>query len=130
MSEDAKTYEISYLVKDSAGEQEVLKVLNQNQAEILRQGVLSEIRLAYPIKKHQSAQFGFVQFAAMPENVVQIKSALSLSPQILRILVISISKPTEAQKPLAKKPEPEIKEAPSNILSNEALEKKLEEILQ
>ena len=130
MLEDAKTYEISYLVKDSAGEQEVLKVLNQNQAEILRQGALSEIKLAYPIKKHQSAQFGFIQFASVPEGVAQIKSALSLNPLVLRVLVISISKPTETQKPVARKPEPEIKEAPSNVLSNEALEKRLEEILK
>jgi len=130
MSEDVKTYEISYLVKDFAGEQAVLKALNQNKAEILRQGALSEIKLAYPIKKHQSAQFGFIQFASAPESVAQIKSALALNAQVLRTLVISISKPTEEQRPIVKKLEPERKEAPSSVLSNEALEKKLEEILQ
>lgn len=130
ISEDAKTYEISYLVKDSAGEQEVLKALQQYKAEIFRQGALSEIKLEYPIKKHQSAYFGFVQFISLPENIIQIKSVLILNPQVLRILAISIAKPADEQKPIASKPEPEVKEAPPSILSNEALEKKLEEILK
>lgn len=142
MSEDKKAYEICYLLKDPAAEQEVLDLLKQFDGEIMHRGQLKEIRLAYPIKKQLSAHFGFLNFSCPPENVAKLSDALKLKPMVLRHMIISYVPPAEKKAPegeaqpkeMAKdfgKPAKEVKPAPaSDILSNEALEKKLEEILQ
>lgn len=134
--ENNKTYEIAYLLQASEAERVIVDVLNQHKSEIFNNGELSEIKLAYPIKKQQSAHFGFIQFSANPESIEQIKFTLANEPQILRILVVSISEQTAKDQKIREKPpqqkkvEAEINPNSTDILSNEALEKKLEEILK
>lgn len=135
MSEDQKTYEVGYLLISPEAEQELARVLEQNKAGVMSVGKLSEIKLAYPIKKHQSALFGFAKFSAMPESIAPIKASLSLNSGVLRFLIISFIplKPSADQATEKVKSEPEIKNKEvkvPEILSNEALEKKLEEILK
>jgi len=136
MSEDKKTYEVGYLLTSPEAERGIAGVLEQNKAEVVNVGKLAEIRLAYPIKKHQSALFGFAQFSAMPENIAPIKASLSLSNGVLRFLIIALTLLKSSAGQMAeqvKSEQPEIKNKEikvPEILSNEALEKKLEEILK
>lgn len=140
MSEDKKIYELCYLLTSPDAEEEVLALLSQHEGQLLHQGKISEIRLAYPINKQEAALFGFLQFNALPENVVKLSKTLSFNKKILRYIVMNL--PLRAV--VSKTQEPEA--APSRVeqvirpaeprpvkpeaLTNEALEEKLEEILK
>ena len=128
-------YEISFLINSAENESEVIEILNANQAEIFNKSQISELRLAYPIKKRKSAFFGYYQFVVLPEVVKQIDAALKLKPNVLRFLLVRPvskgmpTKPAPQSKP-TKIVEPEISKPKAETLSNELLEKKLEEILK
>jgi len=134
MDQEKKDYEISFLLNSPEAESEVIEVLNANQIVELNKGHVSEIKLSYPIKKRNSAFFGFYQFKGVPEVVRQISEALKLKSNILRFLLIKRSSkivPTRTAAPLRPKPsEPEPAKPKPEVLSNELLEKKLEEILK
>lgn len=141
MEEQTKTYEIAYLLTDPTVQETLLKLLNQHGGEVSYQGELKEIKLAYPVQKHTAAHFGFAQFKISPEAVVKYGAALKLQKDVLRIMIISYApkavKPVPAasySKVAAAAPESVKadveKPKPGEPLSNELLEKKLEEILQ
>ncbi|MBI3046309.1 MAG: 30S ribosomal protein S6 [Candidatus Harrisonbacteria bacterium] len=136
---EKKEYEIAILAK-MPEVSAVTDILNQYRAEIFYQSPVTEVRLAYPIKKQRQAYFGFFQFRAEPEAVEKIQQALKLNSSILRFLAVSspIKKSEKLQRPAAEikysrsKPEPAAAESVplGGILTNEALEEKLEEILK
>ena len=133
-------YEIAFLAKVPEASA-LTDLLNQYRAEIFYRGPINEVRLAYPIKKQRQAYFGFFQFRAEPEAVEKVQQALRLNPSILRFLAVS-SPIKKSEKP--QRPASEIKysrkklEQPSavgsapagGVLTNQALEEKLEEILK
>ena len=136
-------YEIAFLLKDQGGEVVLEGVLKQFGAEISYKSAVATVNLAYPIKKRRQASFGFMNFSLLKENSANLTKALNLSPLVLRTLVISqpvnkLSKTKvlrnpkmESRVPMAAAEEKIFESAPSGgILSNEALEKKLEEILK
>lgn len=138
---DPKKYEIGYLVKNEGEESAVLNLLRNYKAQIIEEGKARKIRLAYPIKKETFAQFGFVHFLMAPELVKEFSSQLRLNAQVLRFIVITL--PSEAKmkasevkfekaplRPRVKSAEPMKKQPPSDMIDNEMLEKKLEEILK
>ena len=117
--------------------------LKQFGAEISYKSPVASVNLAYPIKKRRQASFGFINFSLLKENSANLTKALNLSPSVLRTLVISqpvnkLSKTKafrnpkiESKVPMDAVEEKIFESAPSGgILSNEALEKKLEEILK
>jgi len=125
-----KTYEASVLlgVRTATGDLE---------GEILKEGEVFKIRLAYLIKKQSSGVFSFLQFFLKPENLTSLKKTLKLSPSILRFLVIKlkekegkmIQKGKKEEKARFISVEPVIQKA-VDALSNEELEKKIEEALK
>jgi len=142
-----KEYEIGYLAKEEEGKKETEQLLNSYKADILNEGKISKITLAYPIKKEKSAYFGFMWFAVEPEMIKEIKEKLKLNNKILRSLIITppiqprdkktVIRPKEMIRPL--KPKTRVledvqvrskKEERPEIIDNELLEKKLEEILR
>lgn len=138
---DNKNYEISFLVKTEEGPAVVLRLLKQHQFDIILEGPIRKINLAYKIKKETQGYFGFFHVSGSPESLPAVNHDLSINPEILRFLFItppfakSFAKSKEQapakpriSRPLAAKVEPEVK--PSVPLSNEALERKIEEILQ
>lgn len=138
---DPKKYEIGFLAKAEADREEIAKILADNKAEITDNGNLAFIKLAYPIKKQNSAYFGYIQFSALPDIIKKMRDGLRLSQQILRFMIISspvVKSENEGRMRLsvgarktAARPEASVKKAkPQPVLSNEALEKKLEEILK
>jgi len=84
-----KPYEISFLLKGEEDVALVIKKLSQNGAEIINEGQVSYIRLAYPINKEESAYFGYVHFKVEPAAIKVITDSLKLEPKILRFLVVT-----------------------------------------
>ncbi len=134
---DPKTYEISFLATDEKGAGEMLQLLKRQGADITLEGPCERITLAYPIKKEVSAFFGYVQFRAATEALRAVDRDIRAHPMILRFLIVSSlfvrQKPREIPRLRPRAPI-----APLSIersretlpLSNEALEKKIEEILK
>ncbi len=134
---DKKEYEISFVVKQKDGEAAMDALLKQHGAEVSFHSPVTETRLAYPIKKFHQAYFGYMHFIAAADAVEKLVHDANLNPAILRVLVVTppVGKGAQAavrkertERP-AKKTEPA---APvvGGMLTNEALEEKLEEILK
>lgn len=137
-----KAYEIAFLSPLEAGHEEVVKLLVREGGEIVKEGPIEKIALAYPIEKHVSAYFGYLHFMMEPLNAKNLEHDLTTNNSILRYLIIT--PPFEPQKPRSmgrprgakvqsqeSAPTAEKKSPASSLpLSNEALEKKIEEILQ
>ena len=153
MIEETKNYEIAFLVKFEADREELIKNLKANQFSIIGEGQISRIKLAFPIKKENFAYFGYLHFSGDPKNIKNLSDEIKTEAKILRSFIIP-QPPKESE---VKIPEGissarlrrfserrEIKEIPlqsptsqlakkqakTEVLSNEALEKKLEEILK
>ncbi|MEK9170512.1 MAG: 30S ribosomal protein S6 [Patescibacteria group bacterium] len=142
-NKEKKSYELSFLVVNKGDENVVESVISRHGAEVTDHGMVSEVRLSYPIKKNKIAHFGFLYFLSSPEEVEKISHDLKLNPVILRILVITppIAKSggrrmrrveNEEKKVVVEKMEraPLPSVAPKGVLTNEDLEEKLEEILK
>ena len=124
MDEEKRDYEIAFLLDSLEAEKELADVLRGYGAEFLHQKSAADTKLAYPIKKHASALFGFYQFRMNPESIKPIKETLILNQKVLRFLIIT--PPLKAAPQGGARPD----KKPPQILSNEALEEKLEEILK
>lgn len=139
MDKEFKNYEVAFLVKSEEDREKILKNLNNFQFPIIHEGKTTKIKLAYPIKKENFAYFGYLHFSAKPEEIKNLTSCLKNESGILRFLIVAqpfikkekdleigkvSSRPIFKNSPLAKK------KSTAETLSNEALEKKLEEILK
>ncbi len=130
--EGKKAYEVGFLLKDPISEKTVLDLLAQYKAVITNRSSVNPIKLAYPIKKHASAYFGYINFEADPSDVKSFSDSLRLNNEILRFLVITTSgvkKSSEEKTETKKSVKTEVSSSKS-MLSNKALEEKLEEILK
>lgn len=139
IEKDIKKYEIGFLGKSDAAREEIVKLLADYKAEIFDNGNMLMIKLAYPIKKENSAYFGYLYFSAYPNIIKNIEDSLKLSQQVLRFMVIASPEIRQSFELKSKMPPSEIKiirkveprkPKVQVALSNEALEKKLEEILK
>lgn len=84
-----KPYEVSFLLKNEEDAGLVVKKLSDHGVEIFNEGSLNYIRLTYPIKKEESAYFGYVRFKAAPEAIKSVSDSLELEPKILRFLIVT-----------------------------------------
>lgn len=130
-----KEYELAFLVNEETDAPGIVAALKAAGAEVHLEGPVRKTALAYEIKKQASAYFGFVQFAMDPAAAKALEGSLSLRPEVLRSMLITPPSAKEKpypqtaapQRPSAKPYEPK---AATPVLSNEALEKKIEEILK
>ncbi len=141
---DNKKYEIGFLAKEEGFKNKLVKLVGDFGGEVIDNGGLSRIKLAYPIKKETSAFFGYFYFSIQPEAIKKISDNLKLNSEILRHIIISTPVIQQAIQSVLKRPRrvfsseiPVVtapmaprKPKPQPVLSNEALEKKLEEILK
>ena len=130
-----KEYELAFLVNEETDAPGIVSALKAAGAEIHLEGPVRKVALAYEIKKQTAACFGFVQFAMDPAAAKSLEASMNLRPEVLRSMLIT---PPSAKaqpypqsagpaRPVAKPYEPK---AAVPTLSNEALEKKIEEILK
>ncbi|HVO28614.1 MAG TPA: 30S ribosomal protein S6 [Candidatus Paceibacterota bacterium] len=142
---DRKEYELAVLVKDEADLAPVVALVREHNGEAPSEPRAKRLALAYEIKKRKEAVFAYFTFKAFGEDVKNLERELNTKPEVIRSLIIASPAPamTMERQPLpmgaakrrtrvtrtgtaadAAKP---VAPAP---LSNEALEKKIEEILQ
>ena len=158
MNEERKNYEIAFLVKSEEDQEGIRKILRNFQLPVIDGDRISKIKLAYPIKKENFAYSGYLHFSGSPQDIGNLTESLKNEPKILRFSVITqpiisargacptvrrgsvlvggkkdehrvvervSSRQTQEAAPQLPKKTPR-----TEALSNEALEKKLEEILQ
>ncbi len=138
-----KNYEIGYLARNEHDAAEIKNLLSGYKAVILQDEPAKKIKLAYPIKKELYAHFGFIWFSMDAAMVNEFSKQLKLNSKILRFIVINLTKEMQIDRSTEKKNgrpitgKPKIKSAESpkkqgnfELINNELLEKKLEEILK
>jgi ribosomal protein S6 len=112
------------------------KVFSKNGITITGERELVKVRLAYPIKKQAYAFMGIIVFNADPAVITDLDKDIRLDGGLLRHFVGRV-KPTRASDRPARKfslrptgPYAVKKPVVDATLTNEALEKKIEEILK
>ena len=123
-----KSYEISYLLSPAEGSDLMSNIIKDMGLEVISEGGVNEIRLAYPIKKETRANFGYLHFSAEPGAVSSLRDSLQLNPNVLRFLIITppFIKTQSRREEGGYRVRP-VEEARPEI-SNSSLEEKLEEI--
>ncbi len=137
---EAREYEVAFLVRDEAAAQEISKKAAQ-YGSVVTQGALKHLAFAYPVEKEVSGYFGFLRIQTMPESAAQLEKDFQVIQSILRLLVLRMPvrkekagatfsagfsvKPRRAPRAMHVE-----SSAPGAPLTNEAIEKKIEEILQ
>ncbi len=136
---DKKQYEMSFLLQEEGGLSTVTKFVKDLGGEIALEGSIQKIALSYPIKKETNAFFGFLHFSMDPAEIAHLTHEMETKPGILRHLIITppfkkmetrprMETPRVAERAsIERKPEPV---RPLETLTNEDLEKKIEEILK
>lgn len=124
-----KKYEIAFILK-TEDSSVIAQILKEKGFAILAENPLVRIRLAYPIKKENYAYFGYFHFEGEPMAVKELRVDFKLNPEILRYLVVTPPFIKNFVKKFApEKSEKKVSWPPEPILTNEALEKKIKELV-
>jgi ribosomal protein S6 len=140
-AKEPRAYEISFLVRDEQGRDAVLSLVRRLGGELLFEGPFERIALAYPIKRETAAAFGFIHARLSPDALAELEGELKTIGSLLRYLIITPpflkNKPRSVFRGRAPQtdatipsPVPERRAPESLPLTNEALEKRIEEILK
>jgi ribosomal protein S6 len=141
---DKKEYELALLLKTETDLAAVLTLVGQHHGEGVSEPRAKRLQLAYEIKKLNEAVFVYFTFKAFGYDINNLEHDLNSKAEVIRFMVIASPAPAEHvsssamphdRRPSVRASAPrsaptEVKAAPSRPLSNEALEKKIEEILQ
>ena len=136
-----KEYEIGVWVRKEEDLAAVRSFIEQHRGTCTADFQAKKLALAYPIKKENEAFFAFCRFSAEPADVKQLEHDLVTEPLVLRSLVVVPFKMSHreavglSKKRSKQQDRPAPAAAPSHAqpvqtLSNEALEKKIEEMLK
>lgn len=136
-AKEQKEYEIAFLVKTEAVLSEILRLVKQAGGEVNAEGPIKKIALSYPIKKEHAAYFGYLNFRLGQEKINKLEEDLRLHASVLRYLIVvkPFVKAVPSTPAVMEKPK---REASARIvappkeslpLSNEELERKIDEIL-
>lgn len=131
-----KEYELAYLAQEENGADLVRAALVREGGEIFSENPAERITLVYKIAKQLQAYFGWFQFRLAPEALPALNHELKTKSGVLRFLIVTPpfvkSRPKFVPRPKQGPPaaEAESRPVPPAPLSNEALERKIEEILQ
>jgi ribosomal protein S6 len=138
--QNSKQYEISFLGKSEDIVREISDCLERHEARIISEASIKKINLSYKIKKENEAYFGYLYFECAPDKSKEIEKDLNLNTNILRFIIITppflkerkrfIPNESRSQSPTPTRPALEKRVQTQPSLTNEALEKKIEEILQ
>jgi len=147
MENNTKTYEIGYLLTPLVSEEKLdeevsvlRKLIEDQQCFIMGEERPKMRKLAYPIQKFDTAYFGWIKFVVTPEIAEKVKGAFDGAGNVLRFLILEITKEDAIKKPVKKFSKPfrsEKSEAPSaggevrvkTEVKPEEIDKKIEELL-
>jgi ribosomal protein S6 len=146
---DKKEYELALLLKSEDNLPGVMVLVGQHNGEGASEPRAKRLQLSYEIKKHTEAVFVYFTFKMFGDDMKVLEHELNTRADVLRFMVIASPAPAERPSaslmpqreerhtrsaPRSSSSVPSLAEAPkatpSRPLSNEALEKKIEEILQ
>jgi ribosomal protein S6 len=137
--ENKSLYEISF-IQEGENEGVPKKVIEKHGGQIVEDKPLVRIRFAYPIKKQTQGFFGVMRFCIDPLKVGLIDADLKFEKEVLRAIIVQFSEKDKNEEAALEGQEnrlrrgkfvrTERKPGYEPALSNEALEKKIEEILQ
>ncbi|MGC9968133.1 MAG: 30S ribosomal protein S6 [Minisyncoccia bacterium] len=135
---DKKIYELALLLKSESDAARVLELVRQHNGETVSEPRIKKLALAYKIKGMTEAMFMSYVVRMTGEDAKQIERDLGMREEIIRFLVLVAPPQAERQPltappfPLPKRGRPPVEARPPvpSPLSNEALEKKIEEISQ
>jgi len=127
-------YELNIVTKEE-NLAPVREVLASRGLQILAEGTPQKIHLFYPIKKERYGFLGVVNFSGPAEAVQGLAADLNLKEGVLRFMIAKVKETEAAEKSPVKRAgrEPLRRTAPKpaeTALTNEELEKKIEEILR
>lgn len=134
---DTVEYRLSFLTKDE-DQSAVRSAFSAHGAEITHEEPPQKVRLAYPIQKQQFAFSGSLLFRAVPEALTEALSAVRREQSVLRAMAVR-DFPSDEEKKMGVSTavgrgrgtrRPVRERSFRSQLSNEALEKKIEEISQ
>ncbi len=133
-TDEIKEYEIAFLARDEKEIGGILGIIARFGAETVFHGPVEKISLAYPIKKETSANFGYLHFTLDSQKIASLARELRMNPTIIRFLIVSppfVKIKAKIIQNIKRAPQPAVERKIEPLpLSNEALEKKIEEILQ
>lgn len=138
---DKKEYEIAVLLKEEGFAKEVLQLLSRHGVEVREEGQLRKIQLAYPVGRERQAHFGFFHVLGLPLEIKSLENDLRNQNGVLRSLIVVLESDKAAAEgairprrpmmpPSPRRSMPTGEQAVRKTLSNEAIEKKIEEILR
>jgi len=134
MDELQKEYELAYLVTEKENTASIFAALEKQGAQITAKNEPVFRELSYAIRKHKSAFFGFCIFSVSPEKIEKIDGELKKLQHVIRFFIVQTPKKTPSRREHHPKPQdtPKRSEPMSapQVLTNEDLEQKLEEILK
>lgn len=140
--ENLEQYEITYLLKseDVAPVLNLVKKISESEEE---SRPLQKVQLEYLIKKESQAFIGSIRFVAEREGLAKLNKELALDAEILRFIITKRKavktrniETDDNRKENRRRVGPEVvsrrrkDDETSSVLTNEALEKKIEEILK
>ena len=64
------------------------ELISKSGGIVSRYGEIRKIKLAYPIKKEQFSNFGYIEFSAPKNTIETINKKMMLNDEVLRHLVI------------------------------------------
>lgn len=142
---EKKEYEIGVLVKNETDLPGIIAMIREHKGEVTADFRAKKIKLEYPIKKETEAIFAYANFEADGETAKSLEKTLLITPQVLRSLIV-VAQKVEVKQPAERPLDEKRASAPRASggatassesrsqhawpLSNEALEKKIEEILK
>ena len=131
------TYELTFHtpLEDTAS----IRAIIAKHGRVVSERAPVKVKLGYPIKRQSFAFLGVTAFEAEPEAIAALSEELNLADSVLRFQISRVAAKAAApqerpavadgNQPSAPRPPARIKPFDST-LSNEALEKKIEEILK
>ncbi|KKT92360.1 MAG: 30S ribosomal protein S6 [Candidatus Jorgensenbacteria bacterium GW2011_GWA2_45_13] len=136
--ENELVYEISFFQRTEEDEC-VKKAITVNHGVVLEERPIVKVRFAYPIEKESQGFMGIIRFRMPGEGISSFSSMLGLEKGLLRFMVTRTDRVGETvtdeekgrRRMQRRVPSREPKKGfTATVLSNEALEKKIEEISQ
>ena len=138
---DKKAYEIALLLKGEDDLAPVTEFVRQHNTEVVSEPRAKKLALAYKIKGNTEAVFVSFIVKMAPADAKQLEHDLQMRAGVIRSMVLIATPQSErpvssgAPFPMPRRGRPsmesrEPRPSAPQTLSNEALEKKIEEILQ
>ena len=93
-----RRYETIFIIRPNAGEDDITEIIDRNTGIIVDDfgGTMLTIdkwgmkKLAYLIKKEQQGYYVYIQYAGLPEAVMEMERLLKIDDRILKYMTIKL----------------------------------------